>query len=95
MPTVKLTMKTDDEMAEPMDMAQPLGKLGMARMLDIKNITLVFEMEEAEDLECKLDELLSDRPYSISADIETKNKRTVNRRSASPAPSPMDRAGWN
>lgn len=91
-------IKADEETVEPGDMAQPLGRLGVAGLLDIKSIALVFEVdtvEQAEVLEDRLDELLSDRPYSIDAEIETKNKRMVNRRRASPAPSPMDKSGWN
>lgn len=98
MVTVKLVLKADEETAQPDDMAQPLNKLGLAGLLDIRGITLVFEcetVEEAEVLEERLDELLSDRPYSIGADIESKKKRAISRRKLSPGPSPLDRAGWN
>lgn len=98
MVTVKLTLKSDEETAQPEDMAQPLAKLGLAGLLSIRGLSLTFEcetVEEAEVIEMQLDELLGDRPYSVEADIEVKNKRSVTRRKASPAPTPMDRAGWN
>ncbi len=94
---VTLTLKVNEEMALPEDMAQPLAVLGRAGLLNAKGLSLTFEVETTEDaeiIEMQLDELLSDRPYSVEAKIKTVNERTAARRQLRLGPSPMDKAGW-